>query len=95
MKTKRRFDKAAREGMLGLQRLQDGLRELLPLVPVDREVEVHALVNLLEQLSDQILDDEQHDPDERVQAYLRCIRAFRGSLEHVDDDQHDQGDDDE
>ncbi len=91
---RRRFSQSAKQGLVSLQQLKDCLRELLPLVPVDREVEVHALVNLLEQLSDQILDDEQRDPDERVRAYLRCIRAFRGSLEHVDDDQHDQEDND-
>jgi len=89
MKSKRRrFNRHAKEGLLGLQRLKDDLRSLLPFVPLDREPELFALLEFLDDVSNLILDDQDPDDELRLRAGLNCVHCFPRSL-RSDNDQED------
>lgn len=76
---------AARQGLLLLQRIQEQFRQTKDRVPIHREAEWQACLELLESVSDAILDNENLS-DETVLQRLALPELFIASLEE------DQGD---
>jgi hypothetical protein len=61
MKMRRRFNRDAKRALLTLQELKDSLREMRDAVPHDREPELDALIGLLTDQQDCVLDDSYMD----------------------------------
>jgi hypothetical protein len=77
---RRRFSRDARFRLNAIQELKDQLRELREQVPV-RQPEVDALVGLLSELQDVVLDGDDMDERSACQQ-LMLVNAFTVSVWH-------------